>query len=66
MEENATEAGMWRRLTGICRKLHEKVQQTWWRVRQWHSRPAAPSRWSLCIDLRRAGYPDYETRQWLW
>ena len=34
-EENAAEAGMWRRLAGICRKLHEKVQQTWWRVRQW-------------------------------
>lgn len=34
-DENAAEAGMWRRLAGICRKLHEKVQQTWWRVRQW-------------------------------
>ena len=36
-DENAAEAGMWRRLAGICRKLHEKVQQTWWRVRQWQS-----------------------------
>lgn len=27
-------AGMWLRFAGICKKLHEKVQQTWWRVRQ--------------------------------
>lgn len=32
-EEVAEDAGMWRRLAGFCKKLYEKVQQTWWRVR---------------------------------
>lgn len=60
-EEIPGDAGMWRRLAGFCKKLYEKVQQTWWRVRQWHACAAATARKRTTENTHRHTYTQPQT-----
>ena len=49
--EASGDAGMWRKLTGFCKKIYERVQQTWWHVRQWPGLSSRRRRADVHLDV---------------